>query len=74
MEYNTRILVVDDNESIHGDFRKVLVQETSVDHAELDEVVINVIVSPDGEEVVLCTTLLLLLSLPAASNAVIKKL
>ena len=37
MEYNTRILVVDDNESIHGDFRKVLVQETSVDHAELDE-------------------------------------
>jgi diguanylate cyclase (GGDEF)-like protein len=37
MEYNTRILVVDDNESIHGDFRKVLIQETSVDHAELDE-------------------------------------
>lgn len=37
MEYNTRILIVDDNESIHGDFRKVLVQETSIDHAELDE-------------------------------------
>ncbi|WP_455218219.1 diguanylate cyclase domain-containing protein [Kaarinaea lacus] len=37
MEYNTRILIVDDNESIHGDFRKVLIQETNVDHAELDE-------------------------------------
>lgn len=37
MEYNTRILIVDDNESIHGDFRKVLVQEASLDHAELDE-------------------------------------
>lgn len=37
MEYNTRILIVDDNESIHGDFRKVLTQETSIDHAELDE-------------------------------------
>lgn len=37
MEYNTRILVVDDNESIHGDFRKVLVQETSIDHTELNE-------------------------------------
>jgi len=37
MEYNTRILIVDDNESIHGDFRKVLIQETSIDHAELNE-------------------------------------
>jgi diguanylate cyclase (GGDEF)-like protein len=36
-EYNTRILVVDDNESIHDDFRKVLIQERSEDHAALDE-------------------------------------
>lgn len=37
IEYNTRILVVDDNESIHDDFRKVLIQERSEDHAALDE-------------------------------------
>ena len=37
IEYNTRILVVDDNESIHDDFRKVLIQERSADHAALDE-------------------------------------
>lgn len=37
MEYNTRILIVDDNESIHQDFRKVLIHETNVDHAELDD-------------------------------------
>lgn len=37
MKYNTRILIVDDNESIHEDFRKVLVQEKSADHAALDD-------------------------------------
>lgn len=37
MEYNTRILIVDDNESIHEDFRKVLIQEINQDHAELDD-------------------------------------
>lgn len=37
MEYNTRILIVDDNESIHQDFRKVLIHETNEDHAELDD-------------------------------------
>jgi diguanylate cyclase (GGDEF)-like protein len=37
MEYNTRILIVDDNESIHQDFRKVLIHETNADHAELDD-------------------------------------
>ena len=37
MEYNKRILIVDDNESIHNDFRKVLVHEINEDHADLDE-------------------------------------
>jgi diguanylate cyclase (GGDEF)-like protein len=37
MEYNRRILIVDDNESIHNDFRKVLVHEVNEDHADLDE-------------------------------------
>lgn len=37
MKYNTRILIVDDNESIHEDFRKVLVQERSDDQLALDE-------------------------------------
>jgi len=37
MDYNIRILIVDDNESIHDDFRKVLIQERSKEHAELDE-------------------------------------
>lgn len=37
MDYNIRILIVDDNESIHDDFRKVLIQERSEEHAELDE-------------------------------------
>jgi diguanylate cyclase (GGDEF)-like protein len=37
MEYNTRILIVDDNESIHEDFCKVLVQEKSEAHEALDE-------------------------------------
>ncbi|NOX77219.1 MAG: diguanylate cyclase [Gammaproteobacteria bacterium] len=36
-EYNTRILIVDDNESIHEDFRKVLLQEKNENHAALDE-------------------------------------
>ena len=31
------ILIVDDNESIHQDFRKVLIHETNEDHAELDD-------------------------------------
>ncbi|MBL1277311.1 MAG: diguanylate cyclase [Ectothiorhodospiraceae bacterium] len=37
MEYNTRILIVDDNESIHEDFRKVLIHEKNEDHAALDD-------------------------------------
>lgn len=37
MQYNKRILIVDDNESIHNDFRKVLVHEVNEDHADLDE-------------------------------------
>ncbi len=37
MEHNTRILIVDDNESIHEDFRKVLVHEENEDHAALDD-------------------------------------
>jgi diguanylate cyclase (GGDEF)-like protein len=37
MEYNKRILIVDDNESIHNDFRKVLVHEVNEDHADLNE-------------------------------------
>ncbi len=37
MEYNTRILIVDDNSSIHEDFRKVLIVEKNEDHAALDE-------------------------------------
>lgn len=37
MGYNTRILIVDDNESIHEDFRKVLIHETNEDHAALDD-------------------------------------
>ena len=37
MEHNTRILIVDDNESIHEDFRKVLIHEKNEDHAELDD-------------------------------------
>jgi len=37
MEHNTRILIVDDNESIHEDFCKVLVHEQNEDHATLDD-------------------------------------
>ncbi len=37
MTNNNRILIVDDNESIHEDFRKVLVHETNEDHVALDE-------------------------------------
>jgi len=37
MKHNTRILIVDDNESIHEDFRKVLVHEENEDHAALDD-------------------------------------
>lgn len=37
MEHNTRILIVDDNESIHEDFRKVLIHTKNEDHAELDD-------------------------------------
>ena len=37
MKYNKRILIVDDNESIHNDFRKVLIHEVNEDHADLDE-------------------------------------
>lgn len=37
MEHNARILIVDDNESIHEDFRKVLVREENADHAELGD-------------------------------------
>jgi len=37
MEHNTRILIVDDNESIHEDFCKVLVHEQNEDRAALDE-------------------------------------
>lgn len=37
MGYNTRILIVDDNESIHEDFRKVLIHDTNEDHAALDD-------------------------------------
>ncbi|MCF6336521.1 MAG: diguanylate cyclase [Gammaproteobacteria bacterium] len=37
MEHNTRILIVDDNESIHEDFYKVLVHEQNADHAALDD-------------------------------------
>ena len=37
MTNNARILVVDDNESIHEDFRKVLVREENTDHAELND-------------------------------------
>jgi len=37
MSYNTRILIVDDNESIHEDFRKVLIHEKSEDLAALDD-------------------------------------
>lgn len=36
METNTRILIVDDNESIHNDFRKVLIRRKSADHRALD--------------------------------------
>jgi two-component system sensor histidine kinase/response regulator len=37
MEYNTRVLIVDDNESIHEDFRKVLIHEKSDEQVALDE-------------------------------------
>lgn len=37
MPYNTRILIVDDNESIHEDFKKVLIQGKDEDEAVLDE-------------------------------------
>jgi len=37
MEHNTRILIVDDNESIHEDFRKVLIHEKNEDYAALDD-------------------------------------
>lgn len=37
MGHNTRILIVDDNESIHEDFRKVLIHETNEDYAALDD-------------------------------------
>lgn len=37
MTYNTRILIVDDNKSIHEDFKKVLCPEQSAEHEGLDE-------------------------------------
>jgi diguanylate cyclase (GGDEF)-like protein len=37
MTYNTRILIVDDNESIHEDFLKVLSQKKTEELAELDD-------------------------------------
>lgn len=40
MPYNTRILIVDDNESIHEDYRKVLIQ-----HKDEDEVVLDALES-----------------------------
>ncbi len=37
MENNTRILIVDDNESIHEDFHKVLIHEQDEDHLTLSD-------------------------------------
>ncbi len=36
MELNSRILIVDNNRSIHEDFRKVLCDDTDKEQAELD--------------------------------------
>ena len=50
MEYNKRILIVDDNESIHNDFRKVLVHEVNEDHADLDELEAELFGAEEKEE------------------------
>jgi PleD family two-component response regulator len=52
MEYNKRILIVDDNESIHNDFRKVLVHEVNEDHADLDELEAELFGAEEKEETV----------------------
>ncbi len=52
MEYNKRILIVDDNESIHNDFRKVLVHEVNEDHADLDELEAELFGADEKEEAV----------------------
>ncbi len=49
MEHNTRILIVDDNESIHEDFCKVLVHEQNEDRAALDDLETELF-SDDGNE------------------------
>lgn len=49
MDYNTRILIVDDNSSIHEDFRKVLLVEKNEDHAALDELESEIFGSDDDE-------------------------
>lgn len=49
MEYNKRILIVDDNESIHNDFRKVLVHEVNEEHAGLDELEAELFGTEDGD-------------------------
>ncbi|HEC18160.1 MAG TPA: diguanylate cyclase [Gammaproteobacteria bacterium] len=50
MGYNTRILIVDDNESIHDDFRKVLIHEINEDHAELDDLEAELFGDTNSEE------------------------
>ncbi len=52
MEYNKRILIVDDNESIHNDFRKVLVHEVNKDHADLDELEAELFGAEEKEETI----------------------
>ncbi len=52
MEYNKRILIVDDNESIHNDFRKVLVHEVNEDHADLDELEAELFGAEEKEETI----------------------
>ena len=37
MKHNTRILIVDDNKSIHDDFRKVLSSQKTDAHKEVDD-------------------------------------
>ncbi|NOX93065.1 MAG: diguanylate cyclase, partial [Gammaproteobacteria bacterium] len=48
MEHNTRILIVDDNESIHEDFRKVLIHEQNEEHAALDDLEVELF-GTDGD-------------------------
>ncbi len=52
MEYNKRILIVDDNESIHNDFRKVLVHEVNEDHADLDDMEADLFGADEKDEAV----------------------